>query len=99
MDSPAELHFEDPPYAFQLDVDIHAREDAEAAPGTERIEYLKQMAASNIKRLSHTGRKKAEIQKWVNEEFPDPEEMATFVRTIPLAVIAFITRGLVEFGK
>jgi hypothetical protein len=55
MDSPAELYFEDPPYAFQMDVDIHAREVAEARSGTERIEYLKQMAASNIKRPAHTG--------------------------------------------
>jgi hypothetical protein len=71
----------------------------EAAPGTDRIEYLKRLAASNIKRLSHTGRKKAEIEKWVDDEFLKPEEMTTFVQTIPLAVIAFITRCLDEFGK
>jgi hypothetical protein len=98
MDSPAELYFEDPPYAFQLDVDIHARKDAEAAPGTEQIEYLKQMAASNIKRLAYTGRKKAEIRKWADDEFPKREEMTAFIQTIPLAVIAFITRGVDEFG-
>jgi hypothetical protein len=75
-------------------VGINPREDAEAAPGRERIEYLKQMAASKINRLAHTGRKKAEIKKLVDDEFPKREEMTTFA-----FVVAFITRGVYEFRK
>jgi hypothetical protein len=44
------------------------------------------MAASNIKRAAHTGRKKAEIRKLVDDEFPKREEMTTFVQTIPLVI-------------
>jgi hypothetical protein len=90
---------EGPAFGIQLDVNIHAGQDAEAAPGTERIECLKQMAASKIKRLAHTGRTKAEVNKWVDDDFAKSEEMTTFVQAIPLAVTAFITGGVDEFGK
>jgi hypothetical protein len=60
---------------------------------------LKELSTGNIKRLSHTGKKKEEIRTWVHENFPPPEEMTTFVQGIPIVVIGFIARGVAEFGK
>jgi hypothetical protein len=48
QNSPIALYFEDPGFALQLDVDLRAREDVEAAASTERMDYLKQMSASDI---------------------------------------------------
>jgi hypothetical protein len=58
-----ELHFEDPGYDFQLEIRIDRREDIDAVLGTERLEYLKERATSNIQCLSHTGKKKAEVRE------------------------------------
>jgi hypothetical protein len=60
---------------------------------------LKEISVCNIKRLSHTGKKKEEVTAWVENNFPGSEQMTTFVQGIPLVVIEFITRGVAEFGK
>jgi hypothetical protein len=57
------------------------------------------MTTTNIKRLSHTGKKKAEVRQWVDEKFPRPEEMTTFVQKIPLAIMTLISRGVAAFAK
>jgi hypothetical protein len=98
MRSPPELDFV-PGHDFHLDVTIHRRDDMEAVPGTERLEYLREMTCSNIKRLSHTGKKKGEIKEWVNQNFPKPCEMTSFVQKIPLTVITLISRGVAHFAK
>jgi hypothetical protein len=93
------LVFEDPGFAFSLDLEHHRREDVEALPGTERFVYLKETAVSNIKRLSKTGKKKQEIRTFVDKWFLEAGEMTVFVQKIPLALIAFITDAVGIVGK
>jgi hypothetical protein len=99
MEFPPKLLFDDLRTQFELEVNFVKRDEGQIAPGMERISHLKDLTIGNIKRLSHTGKKKDEIRTWVNENFPAPEEMVTFVQGIPIVVIAFIARGVTEFGK
>jgi hypothetical protein len=100
MISPPELYFEDPGGShFQLELGSCRREDVEAVPGTERQQYLKEMATLNIKRLSHTGKKKIEFRSWVGENFPSPMDMTKFVHRIPIVVVSLIARGVTKFVK
>jgi hypothetical protein len=93
------LYFEDPGKAFTLDSEFHERQDAERIPGKERNAYLDETAISNIKRLSHTGKKKAEILEWVTGCWSASEYMTTFVGKIRLAIVALIPEGVFAFGR
>jgi hypothetical protein len=80
-------------------VSLHRRDDSEALPGTERLIYLKDMAISNIKRLSRTGKRKAGVREWVGDNFPPPEDMRTFAHKIPIAIVGLIPHGIEKFAR
>jgi hypothetical protein len=66
-------------------------------PSGERKEALITMAARNIRNLSRTGAKIDVIEKWVMDNFPQPEEMVEFIQNIPTAVITLISSGVISF--
>jgi hypothetical protein len=70
---------------------------------TERQAWANDVADGNgrfqSQSLSHPGKKKEEIRKWVHTDFPKLEEMTTFVQRIPLVAVTFIPRGVAEFRK
>jgi hypothetical protein len=39
------------------------------------------------------------ITAWVQEHFPTPDEMRTFVQRVPTAIIVLIVRGVANFGN
>jgi hypothetical protein len=99
MNLPPKLSFQDSVEEFELELDFHEREDGEVDSGTLRMTYFKEMSVSNIKRLSHTGRKKEDIRALVQQNYPRAEEMKTFVQGILLVIVVFIGRGVAEYGK
>jgi hypothetical protein len=101
MTEPRRLVFDDPPRHFDMDLQVQRRQDGDQDPSKERSNYLIEIVVSNIKHLSHPGRKKDEIVKWITSEYDriPAEDMMTFVQKIPLAVLVLITKGLGYFGE
>jgi hypothetical protein len=65
----------------------------------ERTHCLVESTVSNIKRLSHIGKKRADIIAWDTANVPAPKEMTTSVQKVLFAVVIFITKGTAEFGR
>jgi hypothetical protein len=97
MVEPPKLQYSNDPDAFELAVVWHAS----AAPARDdaRKKYLMEMAASNIKRLTHTGHKKSEIVAWVEHEFQNPPPSNAYAQTIPVSVVLIIAKGVTKFGR
>jgi hypothetical protein len=85
------------PSDFELEIKNYERE---REPPTEaRKGFLIEMAAQNIKRLSHTREKVKTIETWLKDHFPATNEMTSFIQKVPTSVIILIARGVTEFGS
>jgi hypothetical protein len=63
-------------------------------PSIERIGHLIALAAHSVKLLSRTGAKLEDVSAWVEEAFPEPASMVTFVKNIPVDVLGIILLGI-----
>jgi hypothetical protein len=80
---------------YRLRVKTYDR--VEEVPTEERKEFLVRLAAEKIKRRSGTGQKIKVVTKWMDDNFPSPDQMTAFVQKISLAVLIMITDGVNYF--
>jgi hypothetical protein len=97
MTNPPTLAYASNPAEFELETENCERE---RAPPTEAWkDYLVEMTAQNIKRLTHTGEKLKKIETWIRDRFPAPDEMRSLTQKVSTSVIVLIAGGVTEFGS
>jgi hypothetical protein len=82
---------------FSVDLEKVARPGEEPSP--QRRDSLINLSARSIKHLSRSGKNLDEIRTWVTANFPQPQEMVTFVQNIPLPILRLISMGVLQYGS
>jgi hypothetical protein len=67
-------------------------------PMPHHIDSLSPIPRS-IKQLSKSGKDLGEIRAWVAANFPQPQDMVTFVQNIPLPIFRLISTGVLIYGN
>jgi hypothetical protein len=96
MVEPPVLVSSEDPCEFCVELERAGRPGEE--PSLERRGALVMIAAHSIKHLSKSGGKLDGITRWVEENFPDPASMTTFVLNIPVVVLTLISSGVLFYS-
>jgi hypothetical protein len=97
MSDPRVFIMSECPSGFRVELDKAERPGAE--PSLERRGSLMMMAAHSIKHLSWTGAKLEEITLWVEENFPQPGSMTSFIENVPVEVLTLVSNGIVLYSN